>query len=146
MQVQFYFPFWREESRVMASPYSLSVCVCVPLSVFEPVGRWVLSSDRMPCNRPSKKLAWSRQQVACLTLVSCLAYSSVLKMEVTCSTETSVDFQRTTWCNNPEDTIPHNHRCKNLKSYSRSLFTKLSRSVVPLEVTPVPYFLISYNQ
>jgi hypothetical protein len=29
-------------------------------------------------------------------LVSCLAYSSTLKMEATCSSETSVDFQRTT--------------------------------------------------
>jgi hypothetical protein len=29
-------------------------------------------------------------------LVSCLAYSSTLKMEVVCSSETSVEFQRTT--------------------------------------------------
>jgi hypothetical protein len=29
-------------------------------------------------------------------LVSCLAYYSILKMEATCSSETSVDFQRTT--------------------------------------------------
>jgi hypothetical protein len=33
---------------------------------------------------------------ACFTLVSCLAYSSTLKMEATCSPGTSVDFQRTT--------------------------------------------------
>jgi hypothetical protein len=32
-----------------------------------------------------------------LMLVSCLAYSSTLKMEVTSSFETSVDFQRTAW-------------------------------------------------
>jgi hypothetical protein len=31
-----------------------------------------------------------------LTLVFCLAYSTTLKMEATCSFETSVDFQRTT--------------------------------------------------
>jgi hypothetical protein len=31
------------------------------------------------------------------TLVSCLAYSSTLKIEETWSSETSVDFQRTTW-------------------------------------------------
>jgi hypothetical protein len=30
------------------------------------------------------------------TLVSCSAYSSILKMEATCSFETSVDFQQTT--------------------------------------------------
>jgi hypothetical protein len=29
-------------------------------------------------------------------LISCLAYSSALKMEVTCSSETPVDFQWTT--------------------------------------------------
>jgi hypothetical protein len=31
------------------------------------------------------------------TLVSCLAYSSTPKMEMTRPSETSVDFQRTTW-------------------------------------------------
>jgi hypothetical protein len=30
-------------------------------------------------------------------LVSCSAYYSTLKMEATCSSETSADFQRTTW-------------------------------------------------
>jgi hypothetical protein len=34
----------------------------------------------------------------CFTLVSCLAYSYTLKMEVTCSSEMSVDLQRTTEC------------------------------------------------
>jgi hypothetical protein len=34
---------------------------------------------------------------ACFMLVSCLAYSSTLKMEVICSSETLVDFQQTTW-------------------------------------------------
>jgi hypothetical protein len=29
--------------------------------------------------------------------VSCLAYSSIVKMVATCSSQTSVDFQRTTW-------------------------------------------------
>jgi hypothetical protein len=32
----------------------------------------------------------------CLMLVSCLAYSSTLKMKVTCSSEMLVDFQQTT--------------------------------------------------
>jgi hypothetical protein len=39
------------------------------------------------------------------TLVSYLAYSSTLKMEATCSSETSVDFQRTTHHYIPEDII-----------------------------------------
>jgi hypothetical protein len=32
------------------------------------------------------------QFAACFTLVSCLAYSPTLKMEATCSSETSVDI------------------------------------------------------
>jgi hypothetical protein len=37
------------------------------------------------------------------TLVSCSAYFSTLKVEATCSSEMSVDFQWTTWCYIPED-------------------------------------------
>jgi hypothetical protein len=36
-------------------------------------------------------------------LVSCSAYSSTLKMKATCSSEMSVDFQRTTWRYIPKD-------------------------------------------
>jgi hypothetical protein len=50
------------------------------------------------------------------TSVSCLAYSSVLKMEVTCSFEITADFQRTTRHYIPEQRTLHNHRCENLKS------------------------------
>jgi hypothetical protein len=39
----------------------------------------------------------------CFTVVSCLTYSSTLKIEATCSSETSVDFQLTTRCYIPED-------------------------------------------
>jgi hypothetical protein len=39
---------------------------------------------------------------AAFTLVSCSAYSSILKMETICSSETSLDFQRTTQRYNPE--------------------------------------------
>jgi hypothetical protein len=35
-------------------------------------------------------------QAACFMLVSCLAYSSILKMEAIRSSETSIDFHRTT--------------------------------------------------
>jgi hypothetical protein len=40
---------------------------------------------------------------ACFLLVSCLAYSLTVKMETICSSETSVDFHRTTWRYIPED-------------------------------------------
>jgi hypothetical protein len=59
------------------------------------------------------------------TLVSCSAYSSTLKMEAICSSETSVDFQRTTQRYIPEDGTLHNHRCENLKSYITKLFSKI---------------------
>jgi hypothetical protein len=51
------------------------------------------------------------------TLVSCSAYSSTLKMEAIWSSETSVDFQRTTQRYIPEHSTLHNRRCENLKSY-----------------------------
>jgi hypothetical protein len=59
----------------------------------------------------------SSLHATCFTLVSCLAYSSTLNMEATCSSETSGDFQQPTWRYIPEDTAVHNHRCENLKSY-----------------------------
>jgi hypothetical protein len=51
------------------------------------------------------------------TLVSCLTYFSTLKMEATCSSETSVDTQQTTRRYIPEDGTLYNHRCENRKSY-----------------------------
>jgi hypothetical protein len=47
----------------------------------------------------------------------CNRSNLALKMEATCSHETSVDFQRTTRSYIPEDWNLHNHRCENLKSY-----------------------------
>jgi hypothetical protein len=38
-------------------------------------------------------------------MISCLAFSSTLNMETKCSSETSVDFQRTTQRHVPEDRI-----------------------------------------
>jgi hypothetical protein len=43
--------------------------------------------------------------------------SSTLKMESICSSETLVDFQRTTRRYIPQDSTLHNHRCENLKLY-----------------------------
>jgi hypothetical protein len=53
------------------------------------------------------------------------AYSSILKMEVICSSETSVDFQRTTWLYIPEGRTLHNQGCANLKSYMRFVVCRL---------------------
>jgi hypothetical protein len=52
-----------------------------------------------------------------ITLVSCLAYSSALKMHVTYPSITSVDFQWTTSHYIPKYRTVHNYHCENLKSY-----------------------------
>jgi hypothetical protein len=48
-------------------------------------------------------------------------------MGAICSSETSVDTQRTRRCYIPEDNTLNNHRCENLKSYSVNVFTAFSR-------------------
>jgi hypothetical protein len=53
--------------------------------------------------------------LACWFLAK-LIYST-LKMEAICSSETSVDTQRTTRRHIPEDDTLHNHGCENLISY-----------------------------
>jgi hypothetical protein len=47
--------------------------------------------------------------VTCFMLVSCLTYSSTLKTEETCLSETSVDFQRTTMHYVTKDRTLHKH-------------------------------------
>jgi hypothetical protein len=59
-------------------------------------------------NKPHKKPAWSKQQAL-------MAYSLTLKMEATCSSKTSVDFQWTILHYIPEDRTLDNHSCENLK-------------------------------
>jgi hypothetical protein len=49
-------------------------------------------------------------------LVSCFAYSSTLKIEASCPSETAIDFQRTTCRYIPEYITLHNHCCENLRS------------------------------
>jgi hypothetical protein len=74
--------------------------------------------DITPCSRLKVKPTFQRNQgESCwqgefsfppsFTLVSCWAYSSTLKMEATCSSETSVGFQRTTRHYFPEDSTLH---------------------------------------
>jgi hypothetical protein len=50
-------------------------------------------------------------------LISCLVYSSTLKIEASCSLETSFKFQRTLSHFIPECRSLHKHRCEYLKSY-----------------------------
>jgi hypothetical protein len=48
----------------------------------------------------------------------CIATCLTLMLEATCSSETSVDFQRTTRRYIPEDRTLHKPRCKNLRCYN----------------------------
>jgi hypothetical protein len=112
-------------SLVLCPPHTYDFCPMLPYvslsfsrnkpNHFSPVPSWltlVLRANRsqqvgfqgpfcfciIACfHRPCALLA------ACFTLVSCSAYCSTLKMEVTCSCEMSVDFQRTIWCYIPVD-------------------------------------------
>jgi hypothetical protein len=69
-------------------------------------------------NELSKKQRSKQLASRTRTLVSYLAYSSNMKMEMEtiCSSETSVVVRRVTWRYIPEDRILHKHRCENLKS------------------------------
>jgi hypothetical protein len=53
----------------------------------------------------------------CGLLKKSLAYSSTLKMEAICFSETSVDIQLTIQSCIPEDITLHNHRYQILRSY-----------------------------
>jgi hypothetical protein len=69
-----------------------------------------------------------------------LAYSSILKMEEICSSETSVDTQRSRLRYIPEDGTLHNHRCENLKSYALRCVWRLYPFICPV------YFLRNYSR
>jgi hypothetical protein len=97
-----------------------------------------LQDRRISRARNQRESKWQAEKSACrnfglhtktggaFMLVSCLAYSSILKMEAICFPEASVVFQRTTQCYTPEDRTLHNHQCEDLKSYNFSSFLHLS--------------------
>jgi hypothetical protein len=73
----------------------------------------------------NKEMICSRNDanhISASTLVSCSA-NSTLKMVGIYSSETLVDFERTTHRYVPEDSSLHNDGCENLKSYTTHLNT-----------------------
>jgi hypothetical protein len=75
---------------------------------------------RETCCLHLQKPGWNRAlTVTCFTLVSFLAYSWTMKMEATCYSETSVDFQRNTWRYIPEDRTIHNN-CSEISKSTKS--------------------------
>jgi hypothetical protein len=93
------------------SPWVLMVSFC---HMDEPMGTEFRSSTYLLF--PIQTQISSRQIIlfACWFFAKCI--SSTLKMEAICSSETSVETQRTTRCHIPEDDTLHNHHCGNLKS------------------------------
>jgi hypothetical protein len=79
-------------------------------------------------------------------LVSCSAYSSTLKKETICSSETSVDFQRTTRRYIPEDSTLHNHRCENLTSYNIKVARITGCQILKLTLTSHSLRSIEFEQ
>jgi hypothetical protein len=75
-------------------------------------------------NKPSKKPAGP---ATTFMFVTCLVYSSTLRMEATCTSETSADFQWATWHYISEDrTLQEQSLTKNFCTYNHpSLFTYL---------------------
>jgi hypothetical protein len=65
-----------------------------------------------------------------------------LKMEAICSSETSVDTQRTTRRYIPEVDTLHNHRCENLKSYERQ---KVCNRPLPLPSSCFHFAVLSHG-
>jgi hypothetical protein len=62
-------------------------------------------------------------------LISYVAYSLALKMEVTCSSEMLLDFQQTIQLYIPEDGTLYNHCCENLKSCMLKNYLKFPRFI-----------------
>jgi hypothetical protein len=69
-------------------------------------------------NRPFEGISHIQISHLCLTLVSCFAYSSTLKMKAILPTETSIHFQPSTRRYIPEDRTLLNHRCEKLRAYT----------------------------
>jgi hypothetical protein len=79
-------------------------------------------------------------------LVCCSSYYSTLKMKVTCSSETSVDVQRTTRNYIPEYRTLLNHRFKNLKSLQFSILYTFVKNVSPEDGSHEPKHAVKCNK
>jgi hypothetical protein len=95
----------------MKSSISWDITQCSPLSVNRRYG-----------------VTCSALLATCFRLVSCLAYSSTLKMDATCSSKTSVDFQRTTRCYISENKTLHKGHCSLIMSLLTFLCILLDHS------------------
>jgi hypothetical protein len=82
-----------------------------------------LPSGMLRCSDRWKSTAFHRNMLPLYSwlksnrLPFCFTYSSILMMEATCSSETTIEFYRTIRRYIPEARTLRNHRCENLRSY-----------------------------
>jgi hypothetical protein len=95
---------------------------------------WVHKMKQAMRDEARSKLELNKNTQMLLLLATCLLaglegkkFSSTLKMEAICSSETSVESQQTTRRHIPEDDTLHNHLCENLKSYKCYLNVHVER-------------------
>jgi hypothetical protein len=89
----------------MKSPIFWHITPCNPLKFNRRFGE--IYRRHLQDRRKSQARNLHQAEFAtCSMLVSCLAYST-LKMNATCYSETSVDFQQTTWRYIPEEITLH---------------------------------------
>jgi hypothetical protein len=77
----------------------------------------------------------SEEHDTSFTLLSWLDYSSILKMEATCCSETSVGFQQIIRRYIPEGRTLHSHRCENARSYITSGWFHLFLTAIVRQTT-----------
>jgi hypothetical protein len=76
-------------------------------------------------NRLRKKMAvfWVVAPCSLVEVYRRFRGASIIRvMEAASTSETLVNIYQTTWCNNPEDSHPHNRSCENLKSHRLRMF------------------------
>jgi hypothetical protein len=120
---KFYVNIWLLFIKLITLKSSVfwDITLCNPLKVNRYFKRtyglhlqgWRVSQERNYYETGSKQ----RLLTSCFMIVSCVAYSSIMKTEVTYSSERSVDSPQTTWHYVPENRTFHNHYCGNLKFY-----------------------------
>jgi hypothetical protein len=105
--------------------FEVLTAVVMKISTFWDIKlRGPLTVDRVSEEHAASIFRVEAVLAACFMLLSCLAYSSTPKTETTCSSETSVHFQRTTRCYIAEgkkslDTVLVGKRKGNTKKRSR---------------------------
>jgi hypothetical protein len=100
------------------------------------------SGSNKPSNKPACKQVASRS----FMLISSSGYFLTPKMEAACSSETSLNIQRTTRRCIPKDSTLHTHRCENLKSYN--IFSSCPKKMLPVVFAFIHYldYVNSSNQ